>query len=146
MTLRYEHLLRSPQAFQHFTGVSLTEFAELYRKLVPVYERRQRERLSRRPRQRAIGGGRKHALSLQDRLLMTLIWLRLHLTRETLALLFGVDKSTVSRNTRSILACLRELGEAEAAIGSPEPPHQGRSLEEALTECPELLALVNATD
>lgn len=144
MVLGYERLSRSPKAFHHFSGVSLTEFAELYRKLEPLHQARERQRLSQHPRLRAIGGGRKYELSLEDRLLMTLMWLRLYLETEALAFLFGVHKSTVSRNTRDILACLRELG--EATLGWPEPPPKGRPLEEALAEYPELLALVDATE
>ena len=79
MVLSYKHLSQSPQVFRHLTGTSLCEFADLYQKLVPVYRRRECERLNRRRRQRVIGGGRKYELSLQDRLLMTLMWLRLYL-------------------------------------------------------------------
>ncbi len=143
MLLRYKHLSQSPQAFRHFTGMSLTEFAELYRQVLPVYLRRRRERLTRRPRQRALGGGRKPVLDVRDKLVLTLVWLRLYLIEEALAFLFAVDKATVSRDTRALLPCLQEVG--AATLGwSPEPLLPGAA--EGLAEYAELLALVDATE
>ena len=46
---------------------------------------------------------------LTERLLMTMVWLRLYLTCEAVGFLFGVDKSTASRFTRPILSILRDL-------------------------------------
>lgn len=136
VALSYQCLSQFPEVFRHFTGVSLSEFAYLYQKLVPVYQRRERERLSQHPRQRSLGGGRKYGLSLQDRLLMTLVWLHLYPELEALGSLFDVHKSTASRNTGRILACLQELGEEELGW-PPEPPSQKRSLEVVLANVPD---------
>ena len=131
----YGRLSPSSGSFRQLTGLTGDEFAHLYRRLVPIYARREYERLTRRPRQRAVGAGGRHALSLQDRLLMTLMRLYLRLSVGALASLFGIDKSTVSRNTRRILACLRKLGEVPFRL---RPPRRGRSLEEVLMERPRL--------
>jgi len=47
-----------------------------------------------------------------------MMWVRLYLTTATLGALFGVDKATVGRNGRGILAVLRRVSEGE--IGWPD--------------------------
>jgi DDE superfamily endonuclease/Helix-turn-helix of DDE superfamily endonuclease len=49
---------------------------------------------------------------------MTLVWLRLYLTCDAVGVLFGVDKSTVSRTTRPLLRLLRDGG--RDTLGWPE--------------------------
>lgn len=110
---------------------------------VPVWVKHERERLDHPNRKRAIGGGRPYKLSLQDRLIMVLTWLRLYLNTEALGFFFGLDKSNVSRNCRRLLAVLRTLG--DATLGWPDPPKrgEGKTAEEALRE---MLAIVDATE
>jgi len=77
---------------------------------------------------------------------MTLVWLRLYLVLEALGYLFGVDKSTASRYTNSVLPVLRQVG--EATLGWPEPPKRGhgKRLDQVWQEQPDLFAYVDATE
>jgi hypothetical protein len=144
--ITYDKLKRKPRAFRSITGMSITEFDKLFRKIIPVWMRSEQERLSRPDRKRAIGGGHPYTLRLRERLLMTVIWLRLYLSTEALGFFFGVDKSTASRNTRRLLSCLRQLG--DETLGWPEPPKrgEGKSIEQALRDYPDLLAIIDATE
>jgi hypothetical protein len=144
--ITYDKLKQKPRAFRSITGMSITEFDELYQKLIPVWARSERERLSRPDRKRAIGGGHPYTLRLRERLLMTVTWLRLYLSTEALGFFFDVDKSTASRNTRRLLSCLRQLG--DETLGWPEPPKrgEGKSIEQALRDYPDLLAIIDATE
>ena len=144
--ISYQGLRQKPKIFKSLAGVTLTEFDDLYRQTYPVWDQQEQERLKRPSRQRAIGGGRKYELKFQEQLLMSLIWLRLYLNTEALGYFFSVDKSTVSRNTRRVLAALRVVG--EGTLGWPEPPKrgQGKTVTQALTEYPDLLAIVDATE
>ena len=142
--ITFENLSKKPSTFKGFTGVSVAEFGELLEKVTPVWEKQERRRLSRPKRQRAIGGGRKPKMGLRAQLLLTLVWLRLYLTTEALGYLFGVDKSTVSRYTRRMLAVLREVG--AATLGWSEPPKRGKSIAQAREEHPDLFAFVDATE
>ncbi len=65
---------------------------------------------------------------------------------KALGYFFGVDKSTVSRNTRRVLKAMSSVG--EGTLGWPEPPKrgQGKSVAEALATYPDLLAIVDATE
>ena len=144
--ITYDELKQKPRAFRSITGMSITEFDELYQELIPVWGRSEQERLSRPDRKRAIGGGHPYTLRLRERLLMTVTWLRLYLSTEALGFFFDVDKSTASRNTRRLLPCLRQLG--DETLGWPEPPQrgEGRSIEQALRDYPDLLAIIDATE
>ena len=144
--ITYDKLKQKPRAFRSITGMSIAEFDGLYQKLIRVWARSERERLSRPDRKRAIGGGPPYNLRLQERLLMTAVWLRLYLSTEALGFFFGVDKSTASRNTRRLLPCLRLLG--DETLGWPKPPQrgEGKSIEQALRDYPDLLAIIDATE
>ena len=144
--ITYRELSKKPRVFKSLTGVTVSEFGELYEKVQPMWLENENKRLSRRERKRSIGGGRDYALELKERLLMTLVWLKLYLTVDALGFFFGVSGSTASRNTRNILPVLRQLG--DETLGWPESPKrgQGKNIEQALQEYPDLLAIVDATE
>jgi len=146
MKVSYQQMKRKPRLFKSFFGVTVTEFDELYTKVVPVWASKEHERLSRRKRQRAIGGGRDYDLSLRDRLLMTLMWLKLYLNTDVLGFLFEVDGSTVSRNVRNLLPTMRALGEATLGWATPPQRGQTKNLAHARTAHPDLFAIVDATE
>ena len=141
--ITYLELTKNPRVFKSLTGVTVSEFGELFNKVQPLWLNNEIERLSRRERKRAIGGGRDYALTLKERLLMTLVWLKLYLTVDALGFFFGVSGSTASRNTRNILPVLRQLG--DETLGWPEAPKrgQGKNIEQALQEYPDLLAIID---
>ena len=58
MIMRYEHLSQHPKIFQKVTGVTITEFDELVRDVLPRYVEAEWGRLQRPNGQRAIGAGR----------------------------------------------------------------------------------------
>ncbi|MDY7077575.1 MAG: transposase family protein [Chloroflexota bacterium] len=121
--ITYKKLKKKPHAFKSIVGVTIVEFDGLHRKFVSLWIESENKRLDRPDRQRAIGSGHPYALALRERLLMTLVWLRLYLSTEALGFFFDVDKATASRNTRRVLPVLRQLG--DATLGWPEPPKRG---------------------
>ena len=84
MKIKYQELHQKPRLFKSLFGVTVTEFEDLYAKVLPEWAEREVARLNARPRQRAIGGGRKYDLALRERLLMTLLWLKLYLNTDVL--------------------------------------------------------------
>ncbi len=107
--LTYKRLSAKPGAFKSMTGLSVEQFQSLLRRVTPRYEALARSQAQRADRRRAPGGGLKSRHDLTERLLMTMVWLRLYLTCEAVGVMFEVDKGTVSRFTRPILAILRDL-------------------------------------
>jgi len=93
-----ERLRRSPNAFRQLTGITPAAFDRLLADLTPRYQEADAKRKARPGRRRRPGAGRKHALSLADRLLMLLISYRTYTTHVFLGFLFGVDDSAVGRN------------------------------------------------
>lgn len=144
--ISYQSLTQKPRVFKSVTGLEQAEFDRLFQKFLPVWVAHERARRDRPDRKRAIGGGRHYKLLLQDRLVMVLTWLRLYLNTEALGFFFGLNKSNVSRNCQRLLPVLRALG--DETLGWPTPPKrgEGKSVEEALRECPDLLAIVDTTE
>ncbi|HXV97203.1 MAG TPA: transposase family protein [Anaerolineae bacterium] len=144
--ITYDELIKKPRVFKSLTGVTPVEFDDLLTKVRPIWLQQEYERLNRPDRQRSIGGGGDYKLALRERLLMSLSWLRLYLNTEALGYCFGVDKSTASRNTRNLLSALRQVG--DETLGWPEPPQrgQGKGIDQALRDYPDLWALIDATE
>ena len=140
--LTYEVVRKNPRAFRNLTGIGLNQLDHLHQQLVPLWTKSEGERLNRPNRKRAMGGGHPYTLELEDQLLMTLLWLHLHLNTAALSFLFGVDQATVSRNTRRVWQLLLQLNHW------PEPPKRGhgKTLEQAYREYPDLLVLVEGIE
>jgi IS5 family transposase len=144
--LSYQFLVKRPSAFYSLSGITVREFHELYARFEPLWADAERKRLGRPDRQREIGGGSQYRLTLSDQLLMTVIWLHLYLNTETLGVLFGVSKSTISRNSRRVLAILRQVGEDSVWWQEPPGKGQGRTLVEAQAACPDLLVVLDVME
>lgn len=81
------------------TGISREHNAELVAELAPSWESAQQSALRQRrggERRHDAGPGPKHRLVFVGRVLVTLAHLRHNLPHAALAVLFGVDRSTVS--------------------------------------------------
>jgi hypothetical protein len=145
MILQYEYLQHHPAVFRAMTGMSLREFEAIEAKLNSRFGEAEQRRLSRPERRRAIGGGRKYELGVRDQVLLTVVWLRVYPTHETLGYLFGVSDSTAGRYIGRVLPLLAAIGLAE--MGPPKPTggrgRRGRPLDELLRETPELAVLID---
>lgn len=160
-------LRKKPRHFASFTGFSPEEFDTLLAALTPLYEARERERKSRPTRQRAIGGGPPFSLAVPERLLMTLMYLRLYVTESLLSYLFDVHESSVNRerNQRMVpvlleilpvpmrdeLGLIRRSGAGLGVAGPDSAPQAPRkrigTLEELLQKHPEICeVLIDATE
>ena len=107
-------LEKNPALIKAFTGMAADEFWELIKKMEqqqPEYERQRRERAERK---RAIGGGRHYDQTLIIRAVSVLTYLRLHISQEAVALMFGVTQPDISRDIRRLLPLLKQ------ALPSPE--------------------------
>jgi hypothetical protein len=138
--ITYHKLKIEPHLFSQVTAVSVQEFDRLYQSLYPAWVEVRRQRLKHR-RRRAVGAGRKHTLKLREQLLMTLIRLHLKPRIKTLEELFGVNRSTVSRNINHILPVLYQ---SQSTASWPEPPthNEGKSAAQVLREFPGLADIV----
>jgi hypothetical protein len=104
---------RTVLAHWQFTGISRRHLAHLVEELaVPRQADLEGRCHAARggARKRAAGTGARHQLVFIDRLVATLIHLRHDLPHSVLGLLFGVDRSTITRAIAQIRALLAERG------------------------------------
>lgn len=90
--MRAAQLKKRPKHFMNFTGLKVEQFEGLVEAALAAVEVREE-----RPRQRAVGGGRKAKLAVEDQLVLTLMYYRLYLTQLLLGYMFDLDDSNVSR-------------------------------------------------
>lgn len=142
--LSYEKLVRKPKVFRTFTGLTTEQCDTLYVKIEQQYPKQERKRLERKDRKRAIGAGRRFKRSVQDRMLMALMYYRLYITNELLGYLFGLDQSTISRDVKYIESVIKncipipdKMTKKTRRIGT---------MEELLELFPEMKAFIDATE
>lgn len=93
-------LARTALSHRIFTGVPRRRLAKLIAELAGPWTAQQESRLWQRrgrDRLRAEGAGPDHDLPFVDRVIVTLVVLRFQLPHAALALLYGVDRSTITR-------------------------------------------------
>jgi len=153
--LSVHKLRKRPQHFLRFTGLTLAQFDRLLGQMQQAYPEFNAKRLARPTRQRRVGGGSDFRLSLPDRTLLALVFLRLYLTNDLLGYLFGLDASNISRNLRTLLPLLEQQLPVPAQPRrhlAPKPPEGARrrkigSLDELLQQYPDLReVIVDATE
>lgn len=91
-----------PELFFRLSGVVLADFETLVGQLYPIWLIREERRLSRKGRQRAIGGGRKYRLEFADQMLLCLIYYRTYTSQAFMGLLFSTSSPTVCRRVRAM--------------------------------------------
>lgn len=113
--ITYEALCRRPAAFRSLTGHTPEQFEALFAQFAPAHQQRcQAATTTKRghqPRQRAVGGGRRHRHDLRTRLLIGLLWARVYPTLEVLGFLFSLDKTNVHDIVNDLLATLETLAD-----------------------------------
>ncbi|HEY3872169.1 MAG TPA: transposase family protein [Actinocrinis sp.] len=96
-----------------FTGLKPRRLGKLVAELADVWRAAEEGRLRERrghDRLRAPGAGPDHDLVFVDRVVVTLVALRLGLPHAALAVLYGVDRSTVTRAVREVRPLLAARG------------------------------------
>ncbi len=142
MILRYAHLSRHPAVFLSLTGLRVPEFDTLAADLRLTHATRERDRLARPDRRRAIGAGHPFELAPRDQLLLTVVWLRQYPVHEVLGYLFSVSDSTVSRLLATWLPLLEAAGRDTMRLPDPGRKRR-RHLDALLAETPDLAVLID---
>jgi hypothetical protein len=141
-----EKILKNPQAVSSLIGMSLSEFEMLYTEFELAYQASMRAlrytRRTKAKRQRAAGAGRKYKYTLCDRLLMTLFWLRAYTTYKVLGTLYGLDKSTIEDNLKTVMHILPSLRGFNFERPQADIPKL-RSMQELIHAFPDVLQVMN---
>jgi DDE superfamily endonuclease/Helix-turn-helix of DDE superfamily endonuclease len=111
-------LARTALSNRIWTGISRAHLAWLIAELAPRWTATGEDRLLQRrghERKRAAGAGPDHDLPFTDRVIATLVCLRFQLPHKALAVIYGVDRSTVTRAIHEIRPLLASRGFAVPA-------------------------------
>lgn len=158
----YQKLARKPKQFLTLTGIELSEFERLLPSLRAADGQQQLKRKTltvrhQQERQRQPGGGAPYGNEFPDRCLMLLLYYRLYVTQDFLALLFKAsDKSVICRGIQSVReawqavlplpARVREKIMTAAREVSQQRQKRIGSLEEFREAYPELEFLIDGTE
>jgi len=136
--ITYTTLKSHPNIFLRLTGHTLKEFDYIFDKFKSAYEKKLREKMFNPQRKRAYGAGRpSHLLTLEDKLLFILTYIRVYPLLFLQGLIFNLSESNACFWVHELLPLLDEaLGYAHK-----RPARGGRNLEEIIAEFPELLNL-----
>lgn len=105
MNFTFERAAHKPSFFRRLTSFTVEEFRTLVEKLRPEWIRRERERLTRPDRKRAIGQGHPYAGSFETMVFVVAMYLRTSAGNALLSALFGIDEVTI-RSWRKLVAPL----------------------------------------
>jgi hypothetical protein len=142
--LTYTLLKSKPTTMRSVTGLTPAEFERLYRDVAARYELAEDCRLARPNRKRRRGAGRKFRGSLEQRMLLVLVWLRVYPTYEVMGILFGLDQSRIGRQIRGLLPLLRQV--ASRDLAEPPTDQRKRTWPELLRDFPDVAVIIDATE
>src|SRR5712692_713873 len=140
----YERLSKKREMFRSFSGLDVAEFDSLLSRIKLAHEDHEKKSLSRRDRKNKIGAGHPFKLSLEDRLLMLLMYYRSYVTSILLGFVFNLDQSNVLKDIRMLEPLVKEC------IPLPEKLHEmarrARTFEEVEMYFPGFKAFVDSTE
>lgn len=142
----YTALVSRPNHFHRLTGHTPEEFNYILDKFKSAYEEGQRQRQFDPKRKRAYGAGRPaHLLTLEDKLLFVLVYVRMYPLLFLHGLMFNLSESNACLWVHEYLPVLDKA--LEYAHKRPVHPggsgkrQRGRNLEELIRDFPELVEL-----
>lgn len=143
--LTYKKLFNKPGKLVRFTGLTVEQFQILIQRLLPLWEETERKRLSRENRRRDIGGGRKYRLSsIEDKLLLVLVFYRTYCLYEVLGWVFNLDASNICRMIGKMKPLVEEAADPNLrfALRSIRNRRKKMGFEEFVRMYPDIVELV----
>lgn len=143
--LTYRKLFNNPGKLLRFTGLTVIRFEILVERLEPLWIKKEEERLTREGRIRSIGAGRKyHLSSIEDKLLLILVFYRAYLSHEVLSWIFNLDSSNICRLIKKLVPLIESIADPTLSFALKSIKHRKRRLgfEEFIRLYPDLVELV----
>ncbi len=103
------HIEENPKETQRLIGLGHSELKQLIQNVEKLHDKKQAVIESNKTRIINGGGGRKPKLSVQEQIILTLVYLRHMTTFQLLGIQFGVSESTANYTFNYWLPLLREL-------------------------------------
>ena len=90
----WEYIQKHPQEVKRLLGIDFDQLEQLIEQGKLLHQKKQEEKEKRKIRIIKAGGGCSPKLSIEEQIILTLVYLRHHLTFQLLGLLFQVSEST----------------------------------------------------
>lgn len=144
--LTYQKLFNNPGKLVRFTGLNPFQFETLAKRLEPLWIKSERERLTRVDRIRSIGAGRRyHLSSIEDKLLLLLVFYRTYIAYEFLSWIFNFDASNICRLIRRLIPLIEVAADPSLRFAIKDilkKRKKIRTWEEFIRTYPDLVELV----
>jgi len=144
--ITYQKLFNNPGKLLRFTGLNPFQFETLAKRLEPLWIKSEIKRLTRDSRIRAIGGGRRYSLpSIEDKLLLLLVFYRTYVAYEFLSWVFNIDASNICRLIKRLIPLLEKAADPTLCFAIKDILKKRRKIrtwEEFIKTYPDLVELV----
>lgn len=142
--LTYKGLSNRPSLFRSLTGLDVSEFDHFYAQTASKYPEFEAKRLAREDRKRKVGAGFPFKLSLQERLLMLMVYYRLYITSTLTGFLFDLDQSNVLKDIHKLEPLVKEILPLPSKLH--DKARRLQRVEEIEAMFPEFKAFTDATE
>lgn len=143
--LTYKKLFHNPGKLLRFTGLTVIQFKTLAERLTPLWDKSEQERVGRDNRLRSIGAGRKYRLSsIEDKLLLILIFYRTYCLYEILGWIFNLDSSNICRMIKKLIPLVEVAADPALrfALTTIRRKRKKMGFEEFIKTYPDLIELM----
>ncbi len=143
--ISYATVKHKPGLLKNFSGVSHSAFKKLRVSFGRAYaaDLQQREEQRAQPRQRRAGGGRKSAvLSLEDKLLFILFYVKYYPVQVVQGYFFGMGQAQANEWIHRLTPVLNQALGYECQL----PARQTQTAEQVLAACPGLQFIIDGTE
>lgn len=105
-------LITNKKKFQRTVGLTFEQFNLLIIRLTPHWEKAEAERKARKSRKREVGGGHPYKFaSLEEKVLIVLLYYKLYLTQEFLGMIVELDQANISRLLKKMLPLIEKAAD-----------------------------------
>lgn len=141
MSLRYQTIVHKPKLLRQLTTLTLPEFDQLVKKVEPEWRERERIRLTRPNRKRAIGQGHPYfSRNFSDLVLFLVVYTRTSCSNVLLGVVFGLTEPTVIDLSKKLLPLLQDRFIPETRLRKPRA--KINTLDDLVATYPELTDIV----
>lgn len=109
MSSLLQYIEENPQETQRLVGLKYEQLEQLIKQASALHNKKQAEVEARKIRIINKGGGRKVKLSIEEQILLTLVYLRHLTTFQLLGIQFGVSETTANDTFNYWFLLLKEL-------------------------------------
>lgn len=107
-------IFNNSSKLKKLTGLSKEQFDQLCDQVATLWQEAERQRLTRPERKRKVGGGRSYRLkTIEEKVLLVLVWFKLYPAYWFLGFIFGLDASNVLRLCRRIKPLIKQVADPE---------------------------------